>query len=510
MILRPLYCDQLTLNLASLKEANPQEDIILLAEVLEEATYVKHHKKKLIFQFSAMRHFAQELQQKGYQVIYVPLNDHYNSGTFRTEIQKFVKKLSPLSVRVTKPGEYRQFQDMLNLQKSLGIPLEIAEDNRFFINSQEFSEWAKAQKNLLMENFYRMMRKKTGLLMDGGSPVQNRWNLDKENRKALPTEYKDLSPLKFEPDEITDEVSRLVEEKFSSHFGTTEKFLFAVRAQDAKKAFDYFLKNHLRYFGDYQDSMKIGEPFLFHSVISPYLNTGLLDAKEVCRDVENAYYTGKVPLNAAEGFIRQILGWREFIRGIYWTYMPSYAQSNSLQHTRRLPDFYWSADTKMNCVHQVVKMTKEEAYSHHIQRLMVTGNFALLAEINPQEVHEWYLAVYADAYEWVELPNTIGMALYADGGVIGTKPYISSGAYINKMSNFCKTCHYNVKEKFGDRGCPFNYLYWNFIIKHESWLNKNPRMKFAYSNLEKMAKDTQKKINLKAKNFLDNLKHDYE
>ncbi|MBX9621464.1 MAG: cryptochrome/photolyase family protein [Alphaproteobacteria bacterium] len=509
MILRPLYCDQLTLNLASLKETNPREDVILFAEVLEEASF-KRHKKKLILQFSAMRHFAQELREKGYQVTYVSLNDPQNSGAFRTEIQRFVKKLSPLSVRVTKPGEYRQFQDMLNLQKVLEIPLEIEEDNRFFISSNEFSKWTKTQKNLLMENFYHMVRNKTGLLMNGESPVQNRWNLDKENRKILPKEYKGLSPLKFESDEITNEVSRLVEEKFSNHFGTTENFLFAVKAQDAKKAFNYFLKNHLRYFGDYQDSMKSGEPFLFHSVISPYLNTGLLDAKEVCRDVENAYYTGKVPLNAAEGFIRQILGWREFIRGIYWTYMPSYAQSNSLQHTRRLPDFYWSADTKMNCVHQVVKMTKEEAYSHHIQRLMVTGNFALLAEINPQEVHEWYLAVYADAYEWVELPNTIGMALYADGGVIGTKPYISSGAYINKMSNFCKNCHYSVKEKLGDRACPFNYLYWNFIIKHESWLKKNPRMKFVYSNLEKMDKATHKKITLEANNFFGSLKYDYE
>lgn len=507
MILRPLYCDQLTLDIASLKQANPKRDVLLLAEVYKEATYVKHHKKKLIFQFSAMRHFAQELKSLGYRVIYIELTDPENSGTFKSEIERIAKRLSPEKIVLTKPGEYRQLQDMLNLQETIDIPVELIEDNRFFITPNEFKDWASGHKQLLMENFYRMMRKKTGLLMENDQPIQGVWNLDKQNRKPLPKDLPNDKHLKIKPDTITQNVIDIIDDNFSDHFGQSKEFSYAVTREGAEKVFEQFLDHHLKFFGDYQDAMKEDNPFIFHSVISLYLNAGLLNPLDVCKKVERAFLDQKVPLNAAEGFIRQIIGWREFIRGIYWTYMPSYVENNAFSFNRKLPDFYWSSDTKMNCIRRVVKMTEIEAYSHHIQRLMVTGNFALLAGINPQEVHEWYLAVYADAYEWVELPNTIGMALHADGGIVGTKPYISSGAYIHRMSDFCKNCYYKVKEKFGEKACPFNSLYWNFLITHESKLKKNPRMKLPYLNLERMEKSEKERIQKQAKDFLKNIEN---
>lgn len=506
MKLRPLYCDQLTRTLSSLRGLSKEDDLMLLAETKREATYVKHHKKKLIFQFSAMRHFAEELKAEGYQVRYVALDCPENRGTFYQEIFRAIKELPIQEVIVTKPGEYRQYQDMLRLQKKCGVPFDILDDDRFFLKEEEFLDWDKGQKYLLMEHFYRMMRKKTGLLMQGKDPVEGVWNLDKDNRKTLPKDLTSPKPIQFKPDQITQDAITLVKKHFPNHFGDAEPFHFAVTANDANKAFNYFVKYHLQYFGDYQDTMKEGQPFLFHSIISPYLNAGLLDPKKICAKVERAYKSGSVPLNAAEGFIRQILGWREFIRGVYWRFMPQYVENNVMHCKEPLPDFYWTGDTKMNCIHQVVKMTKEEAYSHHIQRLMVTGNFALLADCNPKKVHEWYLAVYADAYEWVELPNTIGMALHADGGIVGTKPYISSGAYINRMSDYCKNCHYNVKEKFGEKACPFNSLYWYFIIKYEGRFYKNPRMKLPYRNLTKMDKKQINQIIEQAEGFLESLK----
>lgn len=502
MRLRPLYCDQLTRSLPSLETLSADDDVILLAETHEEATYVKHHKKKLVFQFSAMRHFAQELESEGFQVRYITFDDPDNQQTFPKEILRAAKELSAEEIIMTSPSEYRQLQDIQNLKQ----PIEILDDTRFFTTPNDFITWSENQRGLLMETFYRKMRKETGLLMKADKPVGDVWNLDKENRKTLPKDMPNPKPITFTPDATTKDVIKLVDKHFPDHFGTTDNFHFAVTSTDAKKAFNYFIKNHLKFFGDYQDTMKEGQPFLFHSIISPYINAGLLDPKEACQAAEKAYKNKHAPLNAVEGFIRQILGWREFIRGIYWLHMPDYVTKNELGCKNPLPDFYWTGETKMNCVKQVVQMTQEEAYSHHIQRLMVTGNFALLAHCDPHQVHEWYLAVYADAYEWVELPNTIGMALYADGGIVGTKPYISSGAYINRMSDFCKNCHYNVKEKFGETACPFNSLYWYFILKHQDRFQKNPRMSLPYRNLNKMDKEQIDKIKKQSESFLATLK----
>jgi deoxyribodipyrimidine photolyase-related protein len=325
------------------------------------------------------------------------------------------------------------------------------------------------------------------VLLEDGGPVGDRWNFDAENRKRLPAGQPIPKPLAFEPDAITAEVVALVRERFSDHFGTCDGFCFPVTAQQARAALEDFVTHRLPQFGDWQDAMKTGAPTLFHALVSTSINAGLLEPRAAIDAAEAAFRAGKVPLNAAEGFIRQILGWREFVRGVYWLRMPEYGRLNALEARRPLPQFFWDAKTRMNCLHQAIRDTRDNAYAHHIQRLMVTGNFALLAGLDPAAVDEWYLIVYADAYEWVEMPNTRGMALFADGGVVGSKPYAASGAYINRMSDYCGACHYDVKDAVGERGCPFNALYWDFMARHATRFAGNPRMAMPLRTLEKMA-----------------------
>jgi deoxyribodipyrimidine photolyase-related protein len=313
-------------------------------------------------------------------------------------------------------------------------------------------------------------------------------------------------PLRVEPDEITRDVLGLVSERFSDHFGDLEPFWFGVTQIDAEKAFDLFIEAALPKFGDYQDAMLKDQLFLYHAVISLYINVGLLDPLSICKRVADEYRAGRVPLNAAEGFIRQIIGWREYVRGIYWLKMPDYLDQNFFGADRPLPEFYWTADTQMACLRAAVTQTKEEAYAHHIQRLMITGNFALIAGIDPKHVHEWYLAVYADAYEWVELPNTLGMSQFADGGLLGSKPYASSGNYINKMSNYCKSCRYDVKQKTGDDACPFNPLYWDFLVRNREKLKGNPRLGQIYRNWDRMDIDKQTAYLTTAQKFLSKIR----
>jgi deoxyribodipyrimidine photolyase-related protein len=338
-----------------------------------------------------------------------------------------------------------------------------------------------------MEFFYRDMRRRHGYLMDGGQPAGGKWNYDAENRKALPKSVRAPALPVFEPDAVTRDVMVLVSSHFASHLGSAEDFGFPVTAADARVALRDFIAHRLPGFGDWQDAMKTGEPFLFHAVISPALNLGLLGPREICAAAEAAWRGGHAELNAVEGFIRQILGWREFIRGIYWLHMPGYASKNFFSATRKLPWFYWTGETRMNCLRQAITSTIAHAYAHHIQRLMITGNFALLAGLHPDAVDEWYLAVYADAYEWVEMPNTRGMALHADGGAVGSKPYAASGAYINRMSDYCGGCYYEVKDGTGERGCPFNALYWDFIARHAERFENNPRMAMPVRSVRKMA-----------------------
>ena len=356
-----------------------------------------------------------------------------------------------------------------------------------------------------MEYFYREMRKKTGLLMEGDGPAGGEWNYDKENRKPPPGEVEASGPMEFTPDDTVEAVLDLVEARFAGHFGILRPFTLATDRGQARRALAHFIKTGLPKFGDYQDAMLEESRYLYHSGLSVYLNAGLLDPMEICRAAEEAWKQGDAPLNAVEGFIRQIIGWREFVRGIYFLEGPDYPRRNRLNHRRRLPDLYWGAETGMNCLSHAVRQTKEDAYAHHIQRLMVTGNFALLAGIDPGEVHEWYLSVYFDAYEWVESPNTVGMSQFADGGIVGSKPYVSSGAYIDRMSDYCSGCAYDVKEKEGDGACPFNLLYWHFLDRHRERFESNPRMGVLYRNFDRMDADRKRRILDGATAFLDAL-----
>ncbi len=497
--------DQLTPEISSLKDADPETDRVLMAEVAAEATYVKHHPKKIIFCFSAMRHFAEELRAAGVTVDYTRLDDAENAGDLTGEVKRAIKRKKPEKLIMTEAGEWRLHEIMNDWDDALGVEVEVRDDDRFLASHHDFASWAKGRKQLRMENFYREMRVKTGLLMHDDEPAGGKWNFDQANRKPAKGDLFMPDPPRFEPDEITAEVIELVKERFSDHFGNTEPFWFAVTRKEAEKARDHFIKEALTCFGDYQDAMLTGEKFLYHSLLSFYINAGLLDPLDVCRRVEKAYEAGDAPLNAAEGFIRQIIGWREYVRGIYWLKMPDYADVNFFEAERALPDFYWSGETDMACLAAAITQTKEEAYAHHIQRLMITGNFAMLIGADPKAVHEWYLAVYADAYEWVELPNTIGMSQFADGGLLGSKPYAAGGNYINKMSDYCRDCRYDVKQKTGGEACPFNALYWDFLVRNEDKLRGNQRLSRIYANWDRMDADQKRSYRMTAHHFLENL-----
>jgi deoxyribodipyrimidine photolyase-related protein len=500
-----VFGDQLSPSLASLKHARKDRDVVLMAELTDETRYVRHHKKKIALIFAAMRHFAEELRGSGWSVDYVSLEAAENTGSFRGEVERALKRHRAERVVVTEPGEWRLAEEFASLDRHLGMPVQVLDDDRFLCSKAEFRMWAKGRRQLRMEFFYRDMRRKTGLLMNGDSPEGGRWNLDAENRKAAGDDLFMTAPPQFEPDQTTSAVIELVKRRFDRHFGDLEPFWFAVTRGQAKAAAEHFFDLALPRFGDFQDAMLMSSKFLYHSVLSPYLNIGLLDPLELCRCAEARYREGRAPLNAVEGFIRQIIGWREYVRGVYWLKMPEYASLNALAATRRLPGFYWTGDTEMNCVKRVVTQTREEAYAHHIQRLMVTGNFALIAGIDPREVHEWYLSVYADAFEWVELPNTLGMALHADGGLLGSKPYAASGNYINRMSDYCGACRHDVKRRTGLDACPFNALYWDFIARHAGRWSRNPRMAQAVNTWSRFAAEERKRIRAQAKSFLETL-----
>ena len=478
--------DQLTTNISSLKDFCTKNDMILMCELHEEATYVKHHKKKIAFVFSAMRHFALALKKKNYNVKYIHFDDDHNTGSFRGEVQKAIQAHHIDAVIVTHPGEYRLLKEFKTWKRTLGIDVEIREDDRFLSSIEEFKQWAGSKKQLRMEYFYREIRKKYGILYRDNQPIGGQWNFDSDNRQPPKKGLDSPKPYHTKPDTITLEVLDLVNARFADHFGDLNPFHYAVTREDALEALNYFIKNNLKNFGQYQDAMIENNPWMFHSHISFYLNCGLLSPKECIDAAQEAYHKKHAPINSVEGFIRQVAGWREFVRGIYWLKMPGYGEMNFLQAKNPLPNFFWDANTDMNCLKQCISETKNHAYAHHIQRLMILGNYALLTGINPKEVQEWFLSVYADAYEWVEMPNVVGMILFADGGFLASKPYAAGGNYIKKMSNYCQNCAYRVNEKTGDTACPFNYLYWNFLDQHREKLGKNFRLQFLYKNLDKM------------------------
>ena len=502
----PVLGDQLSLTLPSLQDVDPADAVVLMAEVEEEATYVRHHKRKIAYLFSAMRHFADELRGSGWTVDYVELEDPANSGSFTGEVARAAERHRPDAIRVTEPGEWRLKAEFETWPDKFEAAVTLLEDTRFLCSHARFGEWAEGRRELVMEFFYREMRRETGLLMDGGKPEGGQWNYDKQNRKPPRADLSAPDLPAFEPDAITRDVLALVERRFADHPGSLADFGIAVTRADALKAQEWFLDQRLARFGDWQDAMVTGEPFLYHAVLSFYINAGLLDPLALCREVEARYRDGRCPLNAAEGFIRQVIGWREYMRGIYWFAGPDYPNRNHLGAKRPLPSFYYDGRTDMACMADAIGNTLAHAYAHHIQRLMITGNFALIAGLDPVAVQAWYLEVYADAYEWVECPNTLGMILYGDGGLLGSKPYAASGNYIDRMSDYCGRCRYDVGKKMGEPdACPFNALYWDFLARNEDTLRGNHRLRNPYATWDRMGDNRKAAIRGGAASFLDSL-----
>ena len=505
-VLRLVLADQLSPSISALADADRNHDVLLLCEVMEEATYVPHHPQKIAFLFSAMRHFAAERRAEGWQVRYVALDAPGNTGSFDGEVARAVAELRPARVVCTRPGEYRVLCKMQGWQAALGVPVELREDDRFLCSEADFAAWAQGRKQWRLEFFYRWLRQRHGVLLDlDGGPAGGQWNFDHDNREPAPATLAVPPRLQHPRSATTAAVLALVQERFSTHFGALEPFTWGVTRAEALADWQWFLTEALPLFGTYQDAMLHGEVWLFHSRVSVYLNAGLLLPRELIEAAEQAWRTGAAPLNAVEGFIRQILGWREYVRGLYWLRMPAYAELNFLEAMRPLPASYWGGPTGMRCLAEAVRHTRDHAYSHHIQRLMVTGNFALLAGLDVKEVQAWYLAVYADAYEWVELPNTLGMALFGDGGVLASKPYAASGRYLDRMSNYCTGCRYDPAAATGERACPFTTLYWDFLARHAERLGSNPRLSYAYANWRRFPATKQQAIRAEAVRVFERL-----
>ncbi|WP_192035250.1 cryptochrome/photolyase family protein [Halomonas sp. YLGW01] len=503
--------DQLSPSLASL-QALPDEAVVALCEVAEEGHYVPHHPQKIAMMFAAMRHFAAELEATGLKVHYSRLDDADNRQRLLEEAERLAAHYDCDEIRVARPGEWRLYEAIrartdIGTQEAKHAPLpwRVIEDDRFFTTPEDFAAWARGRKTYRLEHFYRHLRERTGLLMDDGQPAGGKWNFDHDNREPLPDHPAFPTPPIHEQDATTTAVLDLVATRFAEHFGSLEGFHWPVTRAQALDELEHFLTERLSDFGRYQDALSDAAPFLYHSRLAAALNIGLLSPIEVCEAAEREYREGRAPLNSVEGFIRQILGWREYVRGLYWTRMPDYKRGNGLGARRDLPAFYWSGDTEMRCLKRAIEMTRDHAYAHHIQRLMVTGNFALLCGVKPEALCDWYLAVYADACEWVELPNTLGMVLHADGGLMGSKPYCASGKYIDRMGDHCRHCRFDPKQVTGTHACPFNSLYWHFLEEHREALDTNPRMKLIYGSLDRMKDEKREAMRQQAEAFLARL-----
>jgi deoxyribodipyrimidine photolyase-related protein len=471
---------------------DPTHDVVWMAEVRSEAEIVWSHKARIAIFLAAMRHFREALLARGFRVDYRELK----RSTLGAELQAAIRRHRPTTIVLVEPGEYRVREELL---KAAGdVPVDIRTDRHFLSTVEDFRAHAKGRKQLRLEYFYREMRRRHGYLMDGDKPIGSAWNFDEENRGAFPKAGPGVlpAPLRFEPDAITREVLALVEKEFPGHPGSLAHFDWPVTPAQARAALDDFIANRLPYFGLYQDAMWTNEPWLYHARISSSLNLKLLDPRAACAAAQDAYERGNAPLAAVEGFIRQILGWREYVRGIYWLHMPEYLDRNALHARQPLPKFYWTGETEMQCLRQAIGQTLDYGYAHHIQRLMVTGLFALLLGVDPKQVHEWYLAVYVDAVEWVELPNTLGMSQFGDSGVMASKPYAATGKYIQRMSNYCQHCRYKPDQSTGTEACPFTTLYWDFLLRHENQLATVGRMDLQLRNLVRL--DDLKKQEIRA------------
>lgn len=488
--------DQLDENAAAFDGFDAALDAVWMAEVAEESTHVWSAKQRTAVFLSAMRHFAEHLRTRSWTVHYKQLDDAKNNGTLAAQLTADIAAHKPTALVMTAPGDWRVLQAMRTTAEAAGKNLDIRDDRHFFSTVREFAAHAKGRKQLRLEYWYRELRIAHNVLMDGDKPTGGQWNFDEDNRESFgKSGPQNLPPrVMFEPDAITRQVIALVNTRFADHPGTLDTFGWPVTRVEALASLAAFIAERLPLFGKYEDAMWQGEAWLYHSHLSSSLNLKLITAREVVQAAETAYAAGAAPLAAVEGFIRQILGWREYVRGIYWTHMPDYVGRNALNAQAALPAFYWTGQTDMACMRDAITQTLEHGYSHHIQRLMVTGLFALLYGVNPQEVHAWYLAVYVDAVEWVELPNVLGMSQFADDGIMASKPYAATGKYIDRMSNYCKGCGYNPANRLGDDACPFTTLYWDFLGQHEARLSKNPRMALQVKNLIRLSVDERHNI----------------
>lgn len=490
--------DQLDEHSAAFDGFDPSRDAIWMAEVAQESEKVWVSKPRIAIFLSAMRHFRSALCDRGWRVFYRALTatgakwsglaGDGTGETFAIQLAWTIAKTQPAKLIIVEPGGWEVKEEIALTARNSKVPLEVRCDRHFLCTAEEFAAYANGRKQLRMEYFYREMRAKTGVLMDGDKPAGGEWNFDHNNRESFgkngPGQLP--SPRSFPPDATTQEVLAMVAARFAKHPGELQKFDWPVTTSGAREALDDFIAHRLPGFGRWEDAMWSGEPWLYHSRLSAALNLKLLDPREVLAAAERAWREGHAPISSVEGFIRQILGWREYVRGIYWRFMPGYLDRNALGADQRLPAFYWTGETGMNCLRHTLRQTLDYGYAHHIQRLMVTGLFSLLLGVRPREIHEWYLAVYVDAVEWVELPNTLGMSQYADGGVMASKPYIASGKYIQRMSDYCTGCRFDPAERTGPRACPFTILYWNFLLRHEDALAKNPRIVMQVRNLNRL------------------------
>ena len=489
--------DQLDLDASAFDGFDPARDAVWMTEVTEESSHVWSGKPRIALFLSAMRHFALALRAAGRPLHYTRLDDPGNRGSLAAELQATIEELSPRRLVMTAPGDWRVGQSMKAVAVGAGLVLEVREDRHFYTTVGEFAAHAKGRKALRLEYFYRELRRRHGVLMkdgtkDGtkdGQPEGGRWNFDADNREVFGAEGPVGMPARarVEPDALTREVIALVNHHFAQHPGSLGSFAWPVTREEALRSLRSFIEQRLPLFGRFEDAMWPGEPWLYHSHLSSALNLKLLNPREVVQAAEAAYRAGLAPLQSVEGFIRQVLGWREFVRGIYWMHMPGYARLNALDAQQALPAWYWTGRTDMACLRDAITQTLEHGYAHHIQRLMVTGLFTLLLGVRPQAVHEWYLAVYVDAVEWVELPNTLGMSQYGDGGLMASKPYVATGKYIQRMGGPCATCRYDPAAREGERACPYTTLYWDFLMRHETLLQKNPRMALQVKNIVRLS-----------------------
>jgi len=485
--------DQLDLDAAAFDGFDPALDAVWMAEVAEESTHVWSSQSRIALFLAAMRHFAQALQAAGRPLHYRRLDDPANRGTLAAELAATLQTLAPQRVLMTAPGDWRVWQAVKAVVAEAGLVLDVREDRHFYSTVREFAAHAKGRRTLRLEYFYRELRRRHGVLMQGrgdtAQPIGGQWNFDADNREPFGPGGPGAVPPRsvFEPDATTREVLALVARRFADHPGALASFAWPVTRAQALLALQQFTQQRLPHFGRTQDAMWPGEPWLYHSHLSAALNLKLISAREVVQAAEAAYHAGQVGIESAEGFIRQILGWREYVRGLYWTQMPGYLDHNALQAEQDLPAWYWTGATDMTCLREAITQTLAHGYAHHIQRLMVTGLFALLLGVRPQQVHAWYLSVYVDAVEWVELPNTLGMSQYADGGLMASKPYVATGRYIERMGGGCANCRYDPAQRVGERACPFTTLYWDFLHRHEALLANHPRMALQVKNLARLS-----------------------